>query len=112
MSELLPNADHAFVDLAKLRDYCLSPENEVGQHKARVFRSALGFTAEDAERLRQILLAAVLTNSAQRVPPNAYGQRFVVDFKMLGRVGEVVVRSSWTILDHEDFPRLTSCYVK
>ncbi|MEP7336381.1 MAG: DUF6883 domain-containing protein [Acidobacteriota bacterium] len=112
MPELLPNAECAFIDLAKLRDYCLNPDREVGQNKARVFQSALGLTMDDAERLKQLLLAAVLTTPAQRMPHNEYGQRFVVDIKMLGRRGEVVVRSAWIVLDHEDFPRLTSCYVK
>ena len=49
----LPNADQAVVDIAKLRDYCLNPLHPVGKHKARVFRSALGFTIDDAERLRE-----------------------------------------------------------
>ena len=112
MPELLPNAERAFIDPAKLGDYCLNPDHEVGQNKARVFQAALGLTMDDAERFEQILLVAVLTTAAQRLPRNEYGERFVVDIKMLGRRGEVVVRSAWIILDHEDFPKLTTCYVK
>ena len=33
----LPNADRAFVDIAKLRDYSLNAEHKEGKHKARVF---------------------------------------------------------------------------
>jgi hypothetical protein len=29
----LPNAERAFVDVRKLRDYCLSGEHPRGQHK-------------------------------------------------------------------------------
>ncbi len=48
----LPNRDRAVVDLAKLRDYCLSEVHPRGKHKARVFRVALGLTTQDAEELR------------------------------------------------------------
>ncbi len=44
----IPNADQAFVDLRKLRDYCLNPEHPRGRHKARLFKGALGWTADDA----------------------------------------------------------------
>ena len=43
----LPNAERAVVDIAKLRDYSLNPTHDVGKHKARVFRSALGLTVDD-----------------------------------------------------------------
>ena len=55
----LPNADRAIVDLAKLRDYCLSTTHPVGRHKAVVFQSALGLTAADAERLAEMILQGV-----------------------------------------------------
>ena len=51
----LPNGDRAIVDIAKLRDYCLNPEHPRGKHKARVFAAALGFTVDDAEKLRAAL---------------------------------------------------------
>lgn len=54
---LLPNAAKAIVTLEKLRDYSLDLNHEKGKHKARVFVSALGFTRQDAPRLREIILA-------------------------------------------------------
>ncbi len=60
----LPNAANAYVDLAKLHDYCLNPEHPRGQHKARVFAQALGLTAVHAEELRQNLLDAVRSSDA------------------------------------------------
>jgi len=61
----MPNAERAVVDIRKLRDYCLNPMHDEGQHKARVFATALGMTADDAEDLRVFLLQAVKTSDAQ-----------------------------------------------
>jgi hypothetical protein len=107
----LPNCERAVVDVVKLRDYCLNPFHVKGKHKARVFKAALGLTAKDAERLRKILLGVACTGDARRMQPNDYGQRFIVEFQMLGLGGEVTVLSSWMVRDGEDFPRLTSCYI-
>jgi hypothetical protein len=61
---LIPNADNAVVDVRKLRDYCLNLEHEDGKHKARLFSSILGMTADNAEELRQILLGVIKTHEA------------------------------------------------
>jgi uncharacterized protein DUF6883 len=61
----IPNAARAVVDIRKLRDYCLNPMHDEGQHKARLFATALGITADDAEDLRVLLLQAVKTSDAQ-----------------------------------------------
>ncbi|MCF3606252.1 hypothetical protein L2E81_06215 [Planktothrix agardhii 1033] len=58
---LIPHAENAVVDIRKLRDYCLNLEHDDGKHKARLFSSILGMTADDAEELRQILLEVVKT---------------------------------------------------
>ena len=47
----LSSAQHAVVDPAKLRDYCLNPKHPRGRHKARVFAASLGMTADGAYRL-------------------------------------------------------------
>lgn len=107
----LPNADRAVVEIEKLRDYCLSSSHPRGRHKARVFVTALGITADDAEELRQAILSAVLTEDATPTERDEYGQRFVVDFSKRRHGKEAVVRSSWIIRRGEDVPRLTSCYV-
>lgn len=107
----LPNAERAVVEIEKLRDYCLSTSHPRGRHKARVFVTALGITADDAEELRQAILSAVLTEEATPTDRDEYGQRLVVDFSMRRQGKEAVVRSSWIIRRGEDVPRLTSCYV-
>ncbi len=107
----LPNADRAVVEIAKLRDYSLNPVHDEGKHKARVFRSALGFTADDADRLRQIILEKILTAEAIQHSSTSYGQRFVVDFAIEELQSPVMIRTAWIIRSDEDFPRLTSCYI-
>lgn len=108
---ILPNAENAFVDLRKLRGYSLSVESPKGRHKARVFASVFGFTAEDAERLRDILLEIVKENEAITGELDLFGQRYTVDFYLETEMGEANIRSGWIILHTEDFPRLTTCYV-
>src|SRR5215210_7660937 len=101
----LPNPENAVVETRKLRDYCLSPGHPRGRHKARVFASALGLTADDSQELRQALLAAALSEEALPAEEDEYAQRYMLDFEMSTEMGSAVVRSG------EDFPRFTSCWV-
>ncbi|MDQ3686448.1 MAG: hypothetical protein M3430_12740 [Acidobacteriota bacterium] len=108
----LPNAENAVADIAKLRDYSLNPQHRVGGHKARVFRSALGISVDDAEWLREKILAAVLEAEAADGAPSVFGRKYVVDFNVRRGARIVGVRTSWIVEHGKDFPRLTSCYVK
>lgn len=47
----IPNAENAVVDIRKLRDYCLNPEHDEENHKARLFLNILRMTAEDVEEV-------------------------------------------------------------
>ncbi len=107
----LPNADRAFVDVRKLRDYCLNHEHPRGQHKARVFQSALGWTAASAEDVRQKLLEAVQREEARDLGSDDYGKRYALDFSTPSLSGPVTVRSLWIVRRGEDFPRFTSCFI-
>ena len=111
----LPNAERAVVDIAKLRDYCLSQTHEEGKHKARRFREKLGISVNDAERLRQVILDAILKVEAREQKPTEYGRRFIVDFEVSWPEKEFImstalVRTAWIIRNDEDFPRLTTCF--
>ncbi len=106
----VPHADRAIVDIRKLRDYCLNPMHDEGQHKARLFASALDMMADEAEDLRDILLQAVKTYDAQFGRRDAYGQRYVVDFPLAWRGRRAMIRSGWMIEHDADLPRLTTCY--
>ena len=106
----IPNAQRAVVDIRKLRDYCLNPLHDEGQHKARMFATELGLTAEDAEDLRALLLQAVNTADVQLGRRDAYGQRYTVDILLTWRDKQAMVRSGWIIEHDSDTPRLTTCY--
>ena len=108
----LPDAENAIIDLRKLTDYCLNPDHPRGKHKAQVFESALGLTAEDAEILRDALLQAVQAADAIEGEHDEYGQRDTIDFEMIGHTGQATIRSVWIIRTDENFPRLVSCFVR
>ena len=107
----IPNAEHAVVDIRKLRDYCLNPDHDEGKHKARLFAAALGMTVIDAEDLREILLKAVRTHDgAQFGRRDKYGQRYLVDLTIEWHGKRSLIRSGWIIEHGSDVPRLTTCY--
>ncbi|MBO0697768.1 MAG: hypothetical protein J2P46_05205 [Zavarzinella sp.] len=93
----LPNAENAVVDIAKLRDYCLSDEHPRGKHKARVFAAALGLTADHAGELQAALWQAATTEEATATNADEHGQRYVLDFTMERAAGSARVRSSWIV---------------
>ena len=107
----LPNAKQAFVDDEKLRNYCLNPSHSRGRNKARIFSALLGLTADQFAVLRDAILKAVLVEDARQGEGDSFGQRYIVDFQMTGPRKTVTVRTAWIVLRHEDFPRLTSCYI-
>ena len=107
----LPHAERVTIDLAKLRDYCLNPRHPRGRHKARVFRAALGYTARDAEALRDAILAAVPTLEARSAAKDEFGRRYVVDCPVAGPRGSGVVRTAWIVPYGAKVPHLTTCFV-
>ena len=107
----LANGDKAIVDIRKLSDYVLNQNHIRGRHKAYVFESVLGFTAEDSEKLRTLLLRAIVSSEAKLMGEDNYGQRYQVDFAIVTEKAEANVRSAWIIRNDEDFPRFVSCYI-
>lgn len=107
----LPGGENAFVDIRKLRDYCLDGKHPLGKHKARVFAAALGITAEHADKLKKALLAAARSEEARPQEKDQYGTRYVVEFEMEGPLRRATVCSIWIVLAGEDRPRLLTCYV-
>lgn len=107
----LPNATSAFIDVRKLSEYALNPEDPVGRHKARVFASVLGLTAPDAEWLKAAILQEVLSSECVPGELDLHGQRYTVDCRIRTATGDATVRSGWIVRHGEDFPRLTTCFV-
>jgi Domain of unknown function (DUF6883) len=107
----LPNAERAFVDIAKLRDYSLNPDHKEGKHKARVFAAALGLRIEDAEWLRDKLLEVAKTENCRLGRRTEYGQRYLIDFEVSRWAKSARLRSGWIVRTRENVPRLITCYV-
>lgn len=107
---LIPNAENAVVDICKLRDYCLNLEHDDGKHKARLFSSILGMTADSAEELRQTLLEVVKTHESHLGKQDEFGQRYTLDFAIKWQNRSATLRSGWIVEHGSEVPKLTTCY--
>ena len=107
----LPNPARAIIRTEKLEGYCLNPEHQDGQHKARVFKSVLNLGIENVEALRSALLNAVRTHMAVLTKRNNYGQKYIIDFEMTHSGKTAKIRSAWIVRNDDNFPRLITCYV-
>lgn len=107
----LPNGEHA--DLGtKLEEYSLNPSHRHGQHKARVFESALGITLANKEVLSRALFAAAKnSNDVVAGGDNGFGETYVLRFLLTTEKGSATVLSAWIVRHKEDFPRLTTCFI-
>jgi hypothetical protein len=107
----LPNPDQAIVDMQKLVGYCLNSDHSDGQHKAKVFRSALDLGIAEAEELQNALLQAVKLYDATPGKSNQQGQKYTIDFPLVRLDKRALIRSAWIVRHEENFPRLVTCYV-
>ena len=107
---MLPNADLAVIDPAKLRDYLLSTEHPHGRFKARFF-GALGFAADRWYELESAFRTQHLMQTAERVPAAANGEKFTIRAMLVGPNGEsALVVSVWFIARGERTPRFVTAY--
>ena len=106
----IPYAENAIVDVRKLSGYCLNFDHDDGKHKARLFRSILGMTADNAEELRKILLEVVKTHDVTLGRSDQFGQRYTLDFAIEWHNRDGVLRSGWIIEHGSEIPKLTTCY--
>lgn len=108
---MLPNRDHAFIDIIKLEGYCLNMAHPEGRHKARVFHSALAMTQQDATTLRDAIQSATRTQQATKTQADEYGTRYTLDFELTFNSRSAMIRTCWIVRKNENFPRLSTCYV-
>ena len=106
----IPFAEHAEIDIRKLRDYVLNPDHAAGKHKAILWFATLSITAEHADELSIELLTAVKSNDAKIGKFDRYGQRYTVDFLLEWRGKSAIIRSGWIIAHGSDVPRLTTAF--
>jgi hypothetical protein len=107
----LPGAERARIPTDKLVRYALDAHHPRGQHKARVFVSALGITASDWRYLHDQILDALRDAAVRstRITPFGVAYEVVVTIDGLnGRSAPVV--TTW-IIERDGAPRLTSTWV-
>jgi len=107
----LPNGDRAEISMQKLIGYCLNSEHPSGKHKARVFESALGVTAENADILRELIQAAAVEGEIVQQDTTAFGQIFKVDWIVPDTNG-IELRTIGEITTKNPNPRLISAFIK
>ena len=108
----LPAADRAHVDTQKVRDYLLSSSHPVGRFKATFFM-ALGYSAQDWERLRDDLLALARSGAARPGGPSPHGEKYEVRATLVGPNGRSgLVLSVWIVRSFhgEAFPRFVTVF--
>jgi hypothetical protein len=107
----LPRAHEAVIPTPKLVNYALDPTHERGQHKARVFASALGITTGDWRYLHDQILSAVPTAEVRgtRITPFGVSYEVVVVIDGLNGKTQPVV-TTWMLASGAP-PRLTSTWV-
>lgn len=108
----LINFEKAYVSLEKLTEYCLNEFHPYGKEKAIAFKSALGIGSNDAVLLKDAIVKGLLENDCVVKEQDEYGERFSVNMKIVILRKEAIVVTGWIIRTSEDFPRLTTCYIK
>lgn len=94
---LLPNADRATVDRAKLEGYLLSFEHPQGRGKA-LFFARFGYWRANWEALRDALLHHAMAQEASALPANDFGRKYAVEGPMASPSGRTpIVRAIWFI---------------
>jgi hypothetical protein len=107
---LLPNADRAEIDPAKLHGYLLSATHPVGRFKARFF-AALGYTADEWRALEADLRIQHLSQPVVPGPRLPFGQSYTIRAILKGPSGEAsVVVSVWFIRSTTAVPHFVTAY--
>lgn len=107
MSQLkIPNAAQADMPKEKTVGYVLNPEHDVGKHKARVIKSALGYTQEDYADFTEQVIENLAYYKATEKAPTEYGRKFLVRMILTGKTGKrLLVETVWQIDKAVNVPR-------
>ena len=106
---LLPNAERAIIEPAKLHGYLLSTSHPVGRFKARFFM-ALGFTGERWEELETALRTQHLSQDVALSDRGAGGLSYTIRAILKGPAAGAEVVSVWWVRDGEEIGRFVTAY--
>jgi Domain of unknown function (DUF6883) len=104
-SKALPNYQNAVIPRSKLEDYALNPAHEEGQHKARLFKSILGFEKADWQELEKTVLDELPYHEAVLVREDQWGKFYSVILPIVGLNGNTaIVQTIWIVEAGKDYP--------
>jgi hypothetical protein len=107
---LLPNADIAFVEPAKLSHYLLDPDHPVGGDTA-AFLIAFGFRREARRPLEAPLLLHAQAGEVVSARQSRYGRHYTVEGPLATPDGRnPTIRTAWVIAWAELRPRFVTAY--
>lgn len=107
---VLPNAERAEIDPAKITGYLLSSGHPIGRYKRPIFLS-LGYSLEQWTKLRDDLLAHTATGEVVQGQYSKYGQKYEVRGILTGPSGkQVAIKSVWIILVGDKNPRFVTAF--
>ena len=94
----LPNYERAVIPRDKLEGYALDPTHEDGQHKARLFKSILGFEKADWQKLEKAILDELPYHEAALTRADNWGEFYSGLLPVVGLNGKTgVVQTIWKI---------------
>lgn len=108
-----PTFTHVSINAkGKLEGYALNPDHPTGKNKARVFKSALGFTQADAAELERQIREKAPYHEAIKGRRDKYGQRWTVRIPIEGNNGRTAtVETGWIVRPDKLEPELTTAFV-
>ena len=107
---MLPNAQLAIVERAKITEYLLNAEHRYGASKARFF-TAFGFDPAVWETLAQALSEHGQRHEVSRTRETLFGPRYEVDGELNAPDGRTPrIRTVWQLDHGEVAPRLSTAY--
>lgn len=121
MIDLLPNRDAAIVEDKKIKAYLLNLDHPKGRSKAKFF-IAQGFTIDNIELFRSMLLRHGRLNTVTKTETNAYGTKYIIEgvatypdnivatAGIRKKVLRFNLRTVWSIAVDANVPKLVSAY--
>ncbi|MCA1635045.1 MAG: hypothetical protein LC802_15485 [Acidobacteria bacterium] len=101
----LPNYQKAVIPRSKLEEYALNPAHKDGRHKARLFKSILGFEKADWQKLEKIILDELPCYEAVFSRKDKWGEFYSVSLQIIGLNGNTaIVQTIWVIEPGTNYP--------
>ena len=101
----LPNYENAVIPRGKLEDYALNPAHKDGQHKARLFKSILGFERGDWRKLEKAIVNGLPYAEAVLSREDKWGKFYLVSLMLVGVNGNTaIVQTVWKVAVGTDYP--------